>query len=81
MDNNLNIPMYKYINIPKTDIIPPHSWFSNIMLFIHRQESCSVSMSNQLRAAFLINMIDTIHTRSKNVDKMSIRTLTNMLTC
>ena len=79
MDNNLNIPMYKYINIPKTDIIPPHSWFSNIMLFT-KKESCSVSMSNQLRAAFLINMIDTIHTRSKNVDKMSIRTLTNMLT-
>ena len=78
MDNNL--PMYKYINIPKTDIIPPHSWFSNIMLFIHRKESCSVSMSNQLRAAFLINMIDTIHTRSKNVDKMSTRTLTSMLT-
>ena len=65
MDNNLNIPIYRYINIPKTDIIPPHLLFSNIMLFIHRQESCSVSMSNQLRAAFLINMIDTIHNKSK----------------
>ena len=63
MDNNL--PIYKYINIPKTDIMPPHSWSSNIMLFIHRQESCSVSMSNQLRAAFLIKIIDTIHSTSK----------------